>query len=100
MLLSPDSLLRAFKVELVLKRPDIFKIKCLSDIKGLFGEDSSPFYAGFGNKTTDSKSYQAVGIPRHRIYRINHRVGDFAICIGEMAGYMLALSFLSKRNST
>ncbi|KAL5249328.1 hypothetical protein ACHWQZ_G018254 [Mnemiopsis leidyi] len=73
MLLSPDSLLRAFKVELVLKRPDIFKIKCLSDIKGLFGKDSSPFYAGFGNKTTDSKSYEAVGIPRHRIYRINHR---------------------------
>ena len=77
MLLSPDSLLRAFKVELVLRRPDIFKIKCLSDIKGLFGEDGSPFYAGFGNKGTDSKSYQAVGIPPHRTYRINHRVSVY-----------------------
>lgn len=77
MLLSPDSLLRAFKVELVLRRPDIFKIKCLSDIKKLFGEESSPFYAGFGNKHTDSKSYQTVGIPPHRIYRINHRVPIF-----------------------
>jgi len=79
MLLSPDSLLRAFKVELVLRRPDIFKIKCLSDIKGLFGEDGSPFYAGFGNKGTDSKSYQAVGIPPHRTYRINHRVSVYLL---------------------
>eukprot|EP00116_Pleurobrachia_bachei_P003858 sb/3464120/ len=73
MLLSPDSLLRAIKDELVLRQPHIFKIKCLMDIKNLFGKDASPFYAGFGNRVTDSKSYQAVNIPPHRVFIINHR---------------------------
>ena len=73
MLLSPDSLFRCLREELVLRRPHIFKIACLNDIKSLFGEDSAPFYGGFGNRTSDSMSYQAMGIPKHRVYIINHR---------------------------
>ena len=73
MLLSPDSLFRCLREELVLRRPHIFKIACLNDIRNLFGEDSMPFYAGFGNRISDSMSYQAMGIPPHRVYIINHR---------------------------
>lgn len=72
MLLSPDSLFRAMHAELVLRQPYIFKIQCLTDIKNLFPKHLSPFYSGFGNRFSDSKSYQAVDIPLQRIYIINH----------------------------
>jgi len=32
-----------------------------------------PFYAGFGNKKTDVISYEAVNIPKERMFTINHR---------------------------
>jgi len=72
LLLSPSSLLTAFKREVIEKKPEVFKIACLNDIKNLFpvGE---PFYAGFGNKKTDVISYEAVNIPKERMFTINHR---------------------------
>ena len=36
--------------EVIEKRPEVFKIECLKQVKALFPEDHNPFHAGFGNK--------------------------------------------------
>uniref|UniRef100_A0A915DRG5 LNS2/PITP domain-containing protein n=1 Tax=Ditylenchus dipsaci TaxID=166011 RepID=A0A915DRG5_9BILA len=69
-LLSPTSVLMALRKEVIERRPDEFKIACLSDLKALFPA-KQPFFAGFGNRPTDVKSYMAVGIPPERILIIN-----------------------------
>ena len=71
--MSPDRLLAAFHREVILKRPDEFKVACLKDIRRLFENagNSHPFYAGFGNRPTDAISYHSVGIPSSRIFIIN-----------------------------
>ncbi len=38
----------------------------------------NPFYAGFGNRPTDTKSYKAVGIPTSRIFLIDS-MGDLKL---------------------
>eukprot|EP00277_Geminigera_cryophila_P005355 CAMPEP_0179423546 /NCGR_PEP_ID=MMETSP0799-20121207/11075_1 /TAXON_ID=46947 /ORGANISM="Geminigera cryophila, Strain CCMP2564" /LENGTH=385 /DNA_ID=CAMNT_0021197863 /DNA_START=12 /DNA_END=1169 /DNA_ORIENTATION=+ len=68
---SPDGMFRSLHREVILRRPEDFKIECLSTIKNLFPEASLPFYAGFGNRHTDVTSYQAVKIPDSRIMIIN-----------------------------
>eukprot|EP00959_Pyramimonas_sp_CCMP1952_P470819 9497330-Pyramimonas_sp.AAC.1 len=40
-------------------------------IRNLFPEFWSPFYAGFGNRETDERSYRAVGVPEGKIFTIN-----------------------------
>lgn len=70
LLLSPTSLLSAFHREVIEKKPEVFKIKCLQDIQKLF--PSNPFSAGFGNKVNDVWAYQAVSIPKTKIFTINH----------------------------
>ncbi len=70
-LMSPFRLLTAFKKEVIDRRPEVFKIACLKDIKSISPPNSSPFYAGFGNRVTDLISYESVGIPRARIFIIN-----------------------------
>lgn len=49
LLLNPTSLISAFHREVIERKPEQFKIECLSDIKRLFG-DKNPFYAGYGNR--------------------------------------------------
>ncbi|XP_072042421.1 phosphatidate phosphatase LPIN2-like isoform X2 [Amphiura filiformis] len=77
LLLNPSSLIRAFHSEVIIRKPEEFKIKCLQDIKSLFptqneeGMGLNPFYAGFGNRVNDSWAYKAVGIPISRIFTIN-----------------------------
>nr|CAB3263482.1 phosphatidate phosphatase LPIN1 [Phallusia mammillata] len=71
LLLSPTSLMMAFRREVIEKKPEKFKIECLKDIKALFPEN--PFVAGFGNKTNDVSAYTAVGVPTNRMFTINHR---------------------------
>jgi len=71
LLLSPTSVLMALKMEVIERRPDEFKISCLKDLKSLFPVDQ-PFFAGLGNRETDIKSYQAVGIPLQRILMIDY----------------------------
>ncbi|XP_058792471.1 phosphatidate phosphatase LPIN2 isoform X2 [Phymastichus coffea] len=73
LLLNPTSLISAFHREVIEKKPEEFKISCLSDIKALFPEGSQPFYAGYGNRINDVWAYRAVGIPTTRIFTINHR---------------------------
>ena len=60
MLLNPTSLVNAFHREVIIKKPEEFKIACLRDIQKLFPdfdhEDGNPFYAGYGNRVNVSKS--------------------------------------------
>lgn len=34
------------------KKPEKFKVECLSDIRNLFYPNTQPFYAAFGNRPT------------------------------------------------
>lgn len=70
LLLNPTSLMSAFHREVIEKKPELFKIACLSDIQALF-PDKNPFYAGYGNRINDVWAYRAVGIPISRIFTIN-----------------------------
>ncbi|KAH1015087.1 hypothetical protein HUJ05_012865 [Dendroctonus ponderosae] len=72
-LLNPTSLITAFHREVIEKKPEAFKISCMSDIKALFPSDLEPFYAGYGNRINDVWAYRAVGIPIHRIFTINSK---------------------------
>lgn len=102
-ILSPDRTMAALKREIILRKPEVFKMACLRDIKGLFFEkqekeaakgediedehdDRTPFYAGFGNRITDAISYRSVKIPSHRIFTINPN-GEVHMELLELAGY-------------
>ena len=69
-IMSPDSLTTAFYREVIVKRPQEFKIPALENIRSLFASSHNPFYAGFGNRVTDLESYLKVGVPKHRIFII------------------------------
>ena len=70
-IMSPDRTIAALRREVYLRKPEVFKMACLRDILGLFGQKKSPFYAGFGNRLTDALSYRSVNIPSTRIFTIN-----------------------------
>ncbi|VDP89605.1 unnamed protein product [Echinostoma caproni] len=72
-LLSPNSLLHALHQEVIEKKPENFKIKCLSDVTALFPKGCQPLYAGFGNKVNDVFAYEQAGIERCRIFTVNPR---------------------------
>jgi phosphatidate phosphatase LPIN len=55
LLLNPTSLISAFHREVIERKPEQFKIECLSDIKSLF-TDKNPFYAGYGNRINVSSA--------------------------------------------
>ena len=64
MLLNPTSLVNAFHREVIIKKPEEFKIACLRDIQKLFpdfdNEDGNPFYAGYGNRVNVSKAFHFI----------------------------------------
>jgi len=68
--LNPESLIHAFRKEVIDRNPEEFKIRCLKDIQSLF-EGRNPFFAGYGNRPNDAYAYRAVGIPVSRIFTIN-----------------------------
>ena len=74
-IMSPDRLLTAIHREVIMRKPEEFKMACLKDIQRLFHTATTlqrnPFYAGFGNRTTDSLSYRSVGVPIGRIFTID-----------------------------
>ncbi|CAH8569952.1 unnamed protein product [Schistosoma intercalatum] len=84
-LLSPFSVLEAFRKEVIAKRADEYKIECLREVCNLFigdklnhqnedEEDSIPFMAGFGNRPTDIATYKAIGLHDHQIYTVDYLV--------------------------
>jgi phosphatidate phosphatase LPIN len=70
-ILSPDRTMAALRREIYLRKPHVFKMSTLRDIRNLYGADRTPFYAGFGNRFTDQISYRTVDVPRTRIFTIN-----------------------------
>ncbi|XP_062407015.1 phosphatidate phosphatase LPIN1 [Sardina pilchardus] len=70
-MLSPSSLFSALHREVIEKKPEKFKVECLTDIKNLFHPNTQPFYAAFGNRPTDVYSYKEVGVPLNRIFTVN-----------------------------
>ncbi|XP_024840261.2 phosphatidate phosphatase LPIN2 isoform X3 [Bos taurus] len=71
LMLSPSSLFSAFHREVIEKKPEKFKIECLTDIKNLFAPAQQPFYAAFGNRPNDVYAYRQVGVPDCRIFTVN-----------------------------
>uniref|UniRef100_M3ZIY7 phosphatidate phosphatase n=1 Tax=Xiphophorus maculatus TaxID=8083 RepID=M3ZIY7_XIPMA len=71
LMLSPSSLFSAFHREVIEKKPEKFKIECLTDIKNLFHPNTQPFYAAFGNRENDVFAYKQVGVPACRIFTVN-----------------------------
>uniref|UniRef100_A0A3B4ANE5 LNS2/PITP domain-containing protein n=1 Tax=Periophthalmus magnuspinnatus TaxID=409849 RepID=A0A3B4ANE5_9GOBI len=71
LMLSPSSLFSAFHREVIEKKPEKFKIECLTDIKNLFYPNTHPFYAAFGNRDNDVFAYKKVGVPVSRIFTVN-----------------------------
>ncbi|XP_051562329.1 zgc:123305 isoform X1 [Myxocyprinus asiaticus] len=70
-LLAPSSLFSALHREVIEKKPEVFKIACLTDIRDLFSPVRQPFYAAFGNRTNDAYAYKEVGVPESRIFTVN-----------------------------
>uniref|UniRef100_A0A6I8PPL6 phosphatidate phosphatase n=1 Tax=Ornithorhynchus anatinus TaxID=9258 RepID=A0A6I8PPL6_ORNAN len=71
LLLSPSSLFSALHREVIEKKPEKFKVQCLTDIKNLFHPNMEPFYAAFGNRPADVYSYKQVGVSLNRIFTVN-----------------------------
>ncbi|CAG8531529.1 4268_t:CDS:10 [Paraglomus brasilianum] len=69
-IMSPDRLLTAFHREVIMRKPELFKMACLRDVQQLFG-NRNPFVAGFGNRITDALSYRSVNVPSSRIFTID-----------------------------
>jgi phosphatidate phosphatase LPIN len=71
-IMSPDRLMASLHREVILRKPELFKMACLRDIQRLFGKHAkSAFFAGFGNRITDAMSYRSVGIGTGKIYTID-----------------------------
>lgn len=53
LIMSPDRLYHSFKREVILRRPEVFKISALRDLANIFLPDEKrPIFAGFGNRDT------------------------------------------------
>ncbi|KAG8929089.1 hypothetical protein FRC02_006027 [Tulasnella sp. 418] len=86
-IMSPDRLMASLHREVIMKKPEVFKMACLRDIQRLFGPMAKdPFYAGFGNRITDALSYRSVNIPSARIFTIDS-TGEVKMELLELAGY-------------
>ncbi|KAJ3551651.1 hypothetical protein NM688_g4579 [Phlebia brevispora] len=86
-IMSPDRLMASLHREVIMRKPEVFKMACLRDIQRLFGPLAhEPFYAGFGNRITDALSYRSVNIPSSRIFTIDS-TGEVKMELLELAGY-------------
>ncbi|CAD2085996.1 HAD superfamily protein, putative [Plasmodium vinckei lentum] len=72
LILSPDRLFPSFKREVIDKKPYIFKIAALRDIRNLFPSHHNPFYAAFGNTESDHRAYISVGVPEAKVFIIDN----------------------------
>ena len=89
-MLAPDPLSTALYREVVVRRPQEFKMRCLRTIRELFPADWNPFYAGFGNRETDTVSYAHVGVPAGRNFTINPKSEVYAATTRHTKTYSLA----------
>ncbi|KAF5387989.1 hypothetical protein D9615_000643 [Tricholomella constricta] len=85
-IMSPDRLMASLHREVIMRKPEVFKMACLRDIQRLFEASRNPFYAGFGNRITDALSYRSVNVPSARIFTIDSS-GEVKMELLELAGY-------------
>ncbi|KAJ9124017.1 hypothetical protein QFC22_000809 [Naganishia vaughanmartiniae] len=86
-IMSPDRLFTSLHREVIMRKPEVFKMACLRDIQRLFGNGAkTAFYAGFGNRITDAMSYRSVNVPSSRIFTIDSG-GEVKMELLELAGY-------------
>lgn len=86
-ILSPDRTMAALRREVIMRKPEVFKMAALRDIQSLYDyKEGTPFYAGFGNRITDALSYRSVGIPSSKIFTINTN-SEVHMELLELAGY-------------
>ncbi|ORY31310.1 Lipin/Ned1/Smp2-domain-containing protein [Naematelia encephala] len=95
-IMSPDRLMASLHREVIMRKPELFKMACLRDIQRLFGEKAKEaFYAGFGNRITDAMSYRSVGVPTSKIYTIDS-TGVVKTELLQLAGHKA--SYMSLQN--
>lgn len=82
--MSPDRLFPSFRREVIDRKPYIFKIAALRDIRSLFPQDRNPFYAGFGNR-------ESVG---HCLQRSMVIFLHMVTCVGYENTYLLLTSYV------
>jgi phosphatidate phosphatase LPIN len=93
---TPNKLWNALAREVIIKRPETFKIAILHCIKSLFSD--TPFCAGFGNRPTDCESYKMIGIEPKHCYRINPRGEMLVHATNEMfQGYVGLCNIVEER---
>jgi len=86
-IMSPDRLMASLHREVIMRKPEVFKMACLRDIQRLFGPVAPlPFYAGFGNRITDALSYRSVNIPSSRIFTIDSN-GEVKMELLDLVGH-------------
>ncbi|KAI0253971.1 Lipin/Ned1/Smp2-domain-containing protein [Lactifluus subvellereus] len=86
-IMSPDRLMASLHREVIMRKPEVFKMACLRDIQRLFGPTAPlPFYAGFGNRITDALSYRSVNIPSSRIFTIDSN-GEVKMELLDLVGH-------------
>ncbi|EQB59870.1 smp2 protein [Vairimorpha apis BRL 01] len=90
-ILSPDGLFAALYREVVIKRPEDFKIACLENLKEIFG-GNNPFAAGFGNRITDIITYKSIGISLIRIFTVDESGKLYGEYIGELTNTYKSLN--------
>lgn len=93
-IMSPDRLMASLHREVIMRKPEVFKMACLRDIQKLFTKERKAFYAGFGNRITDALSYRSVNIPSGRIFTIDSS-GEVKMELLELAGYKSSYVFSS-----
>ncbi|KAL2756594.1 hypothetical protein ACRALDRAFT_2102297 [Sodiomyces alcalophilus JCM 7366] len=91
-ILSPDRTMAALRREVYLRKPHVFKMATLRDIRSLYGPDHTPFYAGYGNRLTDQISYRTVDVPRNRIFTIN---SNAEVCLDVLSLNRLKMSYMN-----
>ncbi|ROT39548.1 LNS2-domain-containing protein [Sodiomyces alkalinus F11] len=91
-ILSPDRTMAALRREVYLRKPHVFKMATLRDIRLLYGPEHTPFYAGYGNRLTDQISYRTVDVPRNRIFTIN---SNAEVCLDVLSLNRLKLTYMN-----
>ncbi|KAH9176429.1 Lipin/Ned1/Smp2-domain-containing protein [Lactarius sanguifluus] len=76
-IMSPDRLMASLHREVIMRKPEVFKMACLRDIQRLFG---------FGNRITDALSYRSVNIPSSRIFTIDS-LGEVKMELLDLVGH-------------
>ena len=71
LIMSPDGVFTSLKREVIERKPHLLKIPVLSELKNLFPQNVTPFFAGFGNRETDGIAYRYIGIPLNNIFLID-----------------------------